>query len=209
MSVSSKVMLFTVVAIGATAIMGGAHYRLASQGRQELRQLLAAQEQEQLYASLKNDARDLAEVLLLASQGDGAPRVRLAEHEQHSHEDFERIRELWAIAQEPSSSTAHAAQRELFYQLKYEHQQWLTAFKALSEAEAGPREAQARELRERFTRKVDPLLQKLWAAQRDKAEELKLSRMRACSPSGWPPSARSQRASATRSTTRSPSSSAT
>jgi two-component system NtrC family sensor kinase len=179
MSVSAKVMLFALAAIGATALMGGALYRLASQGPSPLRQILAAQEEGQRYASLKSDAWDFVDALRLVHRSHGDTQAVLARYEQRSHENFERIRELWAIAEERSGSAASSLHKELLDQLQSEHQQWLKASTALvSEATARPEEPLPQVLLDRFTLGVDPLLQKLWAAQRNRSEELELARLR-------------------------------
>jgi signal transduction histidine kinase len=180
MSVSTKVMLFAVVAISATALMGAAHYRLASQGRLHLERLVAVQEQSARYASLKSGALDLVDALLLAHKDHGAIWAMLAEYEQRSRQDFERVRELKDIGRETSDSAGHSPRRELLDQLQSEHQQWLTDAKTLASGDTAlPRETLPRELLARFTQKVDPPLQQLWAAQHDHAEQLKRKRLSA------------------------------
>jgi signal transduction histidine kinase len=179
MSVSFKVMLFALVAISSTALLGGAHYQLATEGRRHQQRIMAVQEQSLLCASLKSSALDCVNALLRAHEGNGDVGAVLAKHEELSRKSFERFRELWALEEELSGGAVPSSRRELLDQLQSRHQQWLKASASLvNEGTNGPRGALPRELPERFTQEVDPLLQQLWTAQRGEEEELKNSRLR-------------------------------
>jgi signal transduction histidine kinase len=178
MTVRFKVTLFAAVAVGLTALMGGALFRLAQQGQHYLQQVVAVEEQGERCRQLKDGALEYARQLVHAHQARSDTQAVLARHEQHARMLFQELGGFWALDQSLRGGPPHPTEKALIDQLQQEHLHWMRgAEKLVRGATQEQQPALIGRTLDAFTQQVEPLLQQVWATEHARLEALQRTRL--------------------------------